>query len=206
MRRPALLPFAAATCLSLGLAGCSGADGSERIAEPAVSFPVTSTAPAAAPSTVSATPTTAAEDEAGKDADGKPSTSGAEPKTSTAKAKKPEKKEPSTVKRSGGEPAGGTEADADEPSPASTLRVVTECVWPSQADAASGEEYQHFCDGDWALTTLPGEGDYLWKAKGDKWVSIEPAGETDQGTDCYDAADFKGVPEELRKQVTFCAA
>ncbi|WP_342318280.1 hypothetical protein [Corynebacterium mayonis] len=178
MRRTGLILTAAATCL--GLAACSSEEPTP-IAEPAVSFPTTK-------SVASSTPSTTKKEDEDKDS------------TTTSKSTTTRK----TTSARPANPVDRNSAAAPAPAPVGERIVKTECTWPKESEAKNGEEFQRFCDGNWAETSFPGEGDFVWKADGPRWVSIEAKAGAD-GQMCYNRDELKGAPEALLNSLPLCA-
>lgn len=204
MKRSRTLTAVSAALAASLLAGCSSSNADEvRLEEPVLDFPQTST---------TATPTPTTTKDADKDDEDEETTTSTTKtttsKSSSSKSSSSKRTSTSSSKRSRSSSSDDSGNAAREPAPVRETivddRPGATCAWPTQGDASGSQEYSTFCDREWARTVTSDGQDYYWAAKGQGWVSVDPAGNDDNGV-CWAPEDFETAPEAIRNAVSFCA-
>ncbi|MCT2339232.1 hypothetical protein [Corynebacterium sp. p3-SID1056] len=188
------------------LAGCTAsAEEEARLAEPVIDFPVTSTT--AAPTTESSP--TASSSSSSEDAEDEEAE---ETKSSTTKSSSSKK----TSTKTSTSKSTSTRKTSTRKAPREEVKeqVITEtiavddgsngCAWPEQGAGSGNQEYSTFCDGAWARTVMPENGqEYFWASKDGGWVSVDPHGTNENGA-CWAREDFAQAPAAVKNAVPFC--
>lgn len=207
MNRSRTLSAVAAAALSAALlTGCSDSSADEaRLPEPVLDFPQTST-------TATPTPTTTKKvDDEEEETTSKSSTTKSSASSTTTKKSTSTRTSTSSSKKrsSSSDSSNDSNNEAREPAPAPVRETIVDdrpgatCAWPTQGESNGNQEYSTFCDREWARTVASDGQDYYWAAKGQGWVSVDPADTNDNGA-CWAREDFETAPEAIRNAVAFC--
>lgn len=207
MNRSRTLSAVAAAALSAALlTGCSDSSADEaRLPEPVLDFPQTSTTATPTPTTTKKT-----DDDEEETTSKSTTTKSSASSTTTKKSTSTRTSTSSSKKRSSSSDSSNNSNNAArEPAPVRETivddRPGATCAWPTQGESNGNQEYSTYCDREWARTVTSDGQDYYWAAKGQGWVSVDPADTNDNGA-CWAREDFEAAPEAIRNAVAFCDA
>ena len=205
IRSRALTALATAALSATLLVGCGdNAEDEVRIAEPVLDFPQTST-------TVTPTPTTTEEETTTEETETEETTTSTSTSSSTSSTRSSTSSTRSSTSSRSASRSSGSGGSNNEPAPqrpaaqpAQPSQPGAACAWPTQGANTGNQEYSTFCDREWARTVTPSDNqDFYWIAQGNGWVSIDPAGYTDDGP-CWHRDDFADAPEAIKGAVAYC--